>query len=222
MTPSLPEDPGNPGFDRIIRPTNSFVNTELRYNVIQMTDMYFFLGAGVRLSFPFEVFLRSRFQYSHSFNNLFMMRLGVTFFVKSDKLLGETTEVNLQRALTPKSILSWASTATASQEIEGLEWGSELSLIQEISPKSTLTLTGGVYGSNLFSHLVQNSRVIARYRRNFLRKWLYYELEPEITWPLNTIGGYTANIAFTVRLEIAFQGSERKVQGPSNPMVQKP
>jgi hypothetical protein len=215
LTPSLPEDPGNPGFDRIIRPTNSFVNTELRYNIIKAPNLEFFLGGGVRLGFPFEVFLRSRIQYSHVFSNLFLIRLGETFFVKSDKLLGETTEISLERLLRPKTILLWANTITASQEIEGLEWGSELSLIHEISPKSAITMTGGIYGSTLSSHLVQNSKLMVRYRRNFLRKWLFYELEPEITWPLNTTGGYTSYLAFTLRLEIAFQGTGRSAQAPS-------
>lgn len=67
------------------------------------------------------------------------------------------------------------------------------------------------YGSTPYSHLVQNSRLMARYRCNILRKWLFYKLETEITWPLNTTGGYTAYFAFTMRLEIVFQGTGKIV-----------
>jgi hypothetical protein len=222
LTPSLPEDPGNPGFDRITRPINSFVNTELRYNIIKTPNLNFFLGGGARISLPFEVFVRSRIQYSHLFDNLFLIRLGETFFLKSDKLLGETTEISLERLLRPKTILLWDSTATASQEIEGLEWGSELSLIHEISLKSAITLLGGIYGVNNASPLVQNYRLLARYRRNFLRKWLFYELEPEITWPVSPSGAYIANLAFTFRLEIAFQGTAKNVIAPPIPERKKP
>jgi hypothetical protein len=221
-TPSLPEDPGNPGFDRITRPSTGIINSELRYTLIKAPNLDSFLGAGARISIPFEAFVRSRIQYTHPFNNLFLIRFGETFFLKSDKLLGETTEISLERLLRPKTILLWANAATASQEIEGLEWGSELSLLHEISPKSAVTFTGGIYGNNNYSPLVQNFRLLALYRRNFLRKWLFYELEPEVTWAINTTGGYTNNFAITIRLEIAFQGTGKNKLATQAPEIKKP
>jgi len=45
VTPSLPEDPGNPGFDRISGNNTRLVNTELRYRMIESPSMNLFLGA---------------------------------------------------------------------------------------------------------------------------------------------------------------------------------
>lgn len=208
---SLPEDPGNPGFDRTT-PSAHFANTELRYEVIRTPTVNLFLGAGVRIALPLEAFVRSRFLYSRDFSGVALMRLGETFFLKNGYLLGETTEFSLERLVGRDSILRWASAGTASQEIEGLEWGSELSLIRQLSPRSAVTLTGGVYGTTNSSALVNNYRLAARYRQNFLRSWLFYELEPELSWPRDADGRYPATFACTVRIEVVFQGTAARTE----------
>ena len=211
FAPSLPEDPGNPGYDRTVNPTR-LVNTELRYSLIKTSTLDFFMGAGVRIAIPFEAFARTRAQFTHNFNDVFLLRLGETLFVKSNDLFGETTEISLDRLLRPKTVLRWSASGTASKEIDGIEWGSELSLVHEISPKSAITLTGGAYGNSSFAPVVQNYRLLALYRRNFLRKWLFYEFEPQISWPRGLNGGYPAEVAVTFRLEIVFKGSAKDGQ----------
>jgi hypothetical protein len=207
-TQSLPEDPGNPGFDRTI-PTAHFVNTELRYELVQKPSVNVFVGAGVRLrfKFPLEAFARSRFQYTRKLGDISLMRVAETFFVKNTDLIGETTEFSLERLLDETTLLRWSNAGTASEEIKGLEWGSELSLSRQLSPKSAVTLKGGVYGSTTSAAQVGNYRILALYRRNFLRSWLFYELEPQISWPRNLDGTHPATLAFTVRIEIEFRGS---------------
>jgi len=205
-TQSLPRDPGSPGFDRTT-PNTHFVNTELRYDLIRTPALKLFLGAGVRVKLPFEAFARSRLDYLHTFNDTTLVRFGETIFVKNSDLLGETTEITLEKLLDRGTILRWSNAGTASQEIRGLEWGSELSLLRELSPRSAVTLTGGAYGntsSNSFGH---NYRLLALYRQNFLRSWLFYELEPELFWQRDKRNPDTPTFAFTFRLEIVFSGS---------------
>ena len=206
-TQTLPKDPGSPGFDRTT-PTTHFANTELRYEVIRKPSLNLFLGAGVRIKLPFEAFVRSRFQYTRHLSDVSLFQFGETFFVKNTDLLGETTEFSFERSFGPDVILRWASAGTASQEIQGLEWGSDLSLIRQLSPRSAITLTGGIYGNTTSSAMVQDYRFLARYRQNFLRDWLFYELEPEISWPRAIDGRYSPTLAITLRLEIVFQGVE--------------
>jgi hypothetical protein len=211
---SLPRDPGNPGFDRTT-PATHFANTELRYELIQSPAVNLFLGAGVRLSLPFEAFARSRFQYNRKLGDVSLMKFTETVFVKNTDLFGETTEFSLERLFGKDTIIRWASAGTASQEIEGLEWGSEVSMIQALSPLSAITLTGGLSGLINSSNVIQNYRLNARYRRNFCRSWLFYELEPEIFWERQADGRYPAQLAVTFRLEIVFQGTDRPRQKKS-------
>jgi len=81
--------------------------------------------------------------------------------------------------------------------------------LHELSPSSAVSLVGGIYGNTSFEDWVNNYRVYLRYRHNFLRSWLFYELEPQVAWPRDSNGNFPVNYAFTVRLEVVFQGVER-------------
>lgn len=206
-TQSIPEDPGNPGFDRTTQPTR-LVNTELRYILKQTTNIDSFLGAGIRLNFPMKTFIRGRFLYKYQLSDIAQLRLSETLFLRSQDGFGETTEISLERLLNPRTLIRWANSGTVAESITGMEWGSELSLIQELSSKSAVSVTGGIYGNSSSSALVTDYQIRTNYRLNFLRHWLFYEVEPEISWPRDT--GYSANFAITLRLEIMFAGSDVK------------
>jgi hypothetical protein len=205
---SLPEDPGSPGYDRS-SPTTRMANSELRYSLVQTPSLDIFLGAGVRFALPPEPFVRGRFQYTRKISDASLLRCGETLFVKKSDVIGETSEIDLERLLNRNTLVRWANTGTVSSEITGMEWGSELSLIRELSPRSGITLTGGVYGNTRINVVVENYRILSRYRRNFLRSWLFYELEPEISWPRRADGSFPTNLAVTFRLEVMFQGKEK-------------
>jgi hypothetical protein len=213
-TQTLPQDPGYPGLDRTT-PTAHFANTELRYEFIQKPAMNMFLGVGARLALPFEAFVRGRFQFTHHLSDVSLLHVGETIFVKNTDFLGETTEISLDRLLGKDTLLRWSSTGTASEEIRGVEWGSELSLTRELSRRNAVTLTGGAYGNTRSAGFAQNYRILARYRQNFLRNWLYYELEPEVSWPRHNDDRYPANVAVTFRLEVVFQGSADRMEQSS-------
>jgi len=203
--PGLPEDPGNPGFDRTLQNT-SLVNTELRYGILKRPDVDLFLGAGVRLKLPVESFVRGRFLWIKRLGEFSLARFGETVFWKDSIGFGETTEIDLERQLGPKTILRWANSGTLAQESRGLEWGTELSALRQLSHLSAISLAGGVFGGTRPVAVVDSYRIYTRYRRNFLRSWLFFELEPEISWPRNAGGAYTSAMAFTFRVEVVFQG----------------
>ena len=205
LAPNLPEDPGNPGFDRTFQTTRVF-NTELRYQLLHSPLNYLFLGAGVNLVWPPQFFSRARFQHAKKLSDILQVRFAETIFVKTPYGAGETTEISLERLLTPKTMLRWANSGTVSQEIKALEWGSEISLLHELSSSSAVTVSGGTYGNTSSRDLMNNYRVLLLYRRNFLKKWLYYELEPQVDWIRSADGNLPTSYAFTFRLEVVFQG----------------
>lgn len=203
---SLPEDPGNPGFDQTL-PDTRLVNAEIRYTMFQRPAVHLFLGAGVRLVLPPEIFIRTRAQYTRRLSDVSLARFGETLFWKDREGFGETTEVDFERQVGQRTLLRWANAGTFSQRSEGLEWGTELSLQRELSTRDAVTLAGGIAGDTRPSAQAEVYRIFTRYRRNVLRTWLFVELEPEISWPRTDGGGYPAAFAFTFRIESLFQGS---------------
>lgn len=104
-----------------------------------------------------------------------------------------------------------------------MEWATELSLLRELSPRSAITFGGGLAGHTRPDALVDTYRVFTRYRRNFLRPWLFCELEPEITWPRDAAGAYTSAYAFTFRIEVVFQGTAAMAEKkPVTPLTGNP
>ncbi|WP_460597335.1 hypothetical protein [Geomonas sp. Red276] len=207
ISPRLPQDPGNPGFDRTTQPAR-FVNTELRYQLRRTPTTYAFLGAGIDLSIPIQLFTRARYQYAYRISELSLARMAETFFVKSKAGLGETTELILERSLDPKSLLRWSNSGTVSQEIGAMEWGSELALLHELSSRSAITVGGSIFGQTAVDDWINTYVISARYRRNFWMPWLFYEVEPQVSWPRQADGAFPIVYAITCRLEIQFQGRE--------------
>ena len=211
LAPRLPEDPGNPGFDRTSPGSTHVINTELRYDLIRdpLTDA--FLGAGVKITLQPDAFVRARFQHDHYIDDLSLLRFVETLFLKTPYGLGETTEFSLERPLNQKTVLRFSNSGTVSQEFRGLEWGSELSLVRVLTMLNALTVTGGMYGNTSLDDWVHSYRIGTRYRRNCWMDWLYCELEPEVSWTRRSDGDFTAISAINFRLEIVFQGKEQKV-----------
>ncbi|HXE98029.1 MAG TPA: hypothetical protein VN642_16615 [Dongiaceae bacterium] len=206
FAPSLPEDPGNPGFDRFFQ-TTKIVNTELRYGLVQTPSTDIFLGAGIRLVIPPVAFVRSRIQYTYQISGVSLLRFGETLFVNNNSGAGETTEVSLERSIGQKTHIRWANTGTMSHEFREREWGTDLSLIHEFSFRNAMTVAGGIFGSSGPDGVISNYRVLARYRQNFLKSWLFYELEPVVSWPRGGDGTFPARFAITFLVEVAFQGA---------------
>lgn len=208
-SPSLPADPGTPGYDRTTNQDNRarLVNTELRYGLLRSSSIESFVGVGVRVVWPPEAFGRWRFQFARQLNETLLARLGETFYVKNAVGVGATSDLSLQQMIDPQTMVRWATSATASQEFQGLEWGSELSLNHQLTPISAVVLTGGAYGNTTSAATIQSYRLFARYRRQFLRDWLYFELEPEVSWSRTGAGGYPSFFAGTFRFEVVFAGS---------------
>lgn len=208
----VPEDPGNPGFDRTLRNTR-LVNTELRYGVVRRPDVDLFLGVGVRLVLPLESFARTRFQYTRRLGDFALARIGETLFWKDRVGFGETTELELDRQLAPRTLLRWSNSGTVSEKSEGLDWGSELSLLQQFTARSAATLAAGLFGDTRPAAEVNSYRVLARYRRSVFREWIFVEVEPEVSWPRGASGGYHPAYASTFRVEAVFQGASAGREG---------
>lgn len=204
----LPEDPGNPGFDQTLQNTR-LVNTEIRYIILKRPLTNLFLGAGVRIKLPFESFVRSRFQHTRPLGPSTLVRFGETLFWKDAEGFGETTEIDLERRLGKKMLLRWANSGTLSEERQGLEWGTGLSLQWAFSTRNVITPGGSISGRTRPSAVIEGYRVSLAFRRNVHKDWLFFELEPEITWSRTDAGGYPPAYASTFRIEVLFQGSDR-------------
>ena len=205
-----PEDPGNPGLVAGSRVRTG--STELVYDILRTPRSSIDVGAGVRVKISPDAFVRTRFQHARLVAFHTLGRFTGTAFWDARDGFGESNQVDLERWLALPTLLRWSNSLDISEKSNGWTWGTELSLLHKISPKSAITFAGGVSGSTRPAWIAQNYRVLARYRRNVLRKWLFLEGEPDIHWPRKEDGSRKAVLGATLRVEILFTG-----EGPSPP-----
>jgi hypothetical protein len=202
-----PVDPGNPGV--AVAAEDRRGSTELVYEALRTQRTIVDLGAGVRIKIPPSVYVRTRYMHARELAYGVIGRLYVTPYWEASDGFGESNEIDLERHLAPETLLRWANSATITEQSNGWVWGTEVAILHRLSPKSAITFAGGATGPTRPSTVVGNYRVYARYRRNFKRDWLFFELEPDVNWPRQDDGSHKTVWGGTFRLEVNFQGKQR-------------
>ena len=187
--------------------------TELRYALFETFRVKADVGAGVLFQLPPGVLGRVRLRYAEPVGSLFLLRLGYTVFWRSDLHLGNTFDVSLERPIAPRTILRLASGATANQVewVKGMQWASELAVVHALSTLSAVSAAAAATGVTRPTQRAELYRTYLRYRRDFYRRWIFLELEPELAWPLDPLLDRRTRVtAFTLRLEVQFDGETRR------------
>jgi hypothetical protein len=201
-----PEDPGNPGL--AVAANSRRASTELVYDLLQTRNTIVDFGAGVQVKLPPNVYVRTRLLHVRELAYAVIARLTVTPFWEARDGFGESNQLDIERQFGPRMLLRWSNSANITEQSNGWNWGTELSVFERLSPKSAITFAGNASGPTRPETVVQNYRVYTRYRRNFLRTWLFFELEPDVNWPRQDDGSRRTVWGGTVRVEIDFLGNE--------------
>ena len=184
----------------------------LRYTLYTTLRSLFNFGIGLNLDWPIESYARMHYRrYVHLSQNS-LVRFTQTGFYNTIIGPGATSRLDVERSL-PYGLAGRASLfGTYSKESNGLEWGAETSLYRQFSPRTALSLDLGAYGETRPRQRITTYRIGTRMRQSFLRPWLFFELEPEVSFPLLEDGKRQAVGAIALMLEIQFS-SEKKSAG---------
>jgi len=93
------------------------------------------------------------------------------------------SRIDFEKKLSDAFLLRQSNSSTHSETFEGELWDSSLVLYQYLTEKSALSYESSTSRRTEPSTYVTNSRLGVRYRRNFYRKWLFYEIAPAVNWP---------------------------------------
>lgn len=180
-----------------------WTNLGLRYMIYRSLRDRFNFGGGLSLGWPLDYYGRMRYErLLHNSKNSSIL-FSETGFWKSLTGFGETSQIDMEKIL--NDILTGRLTffATYSAERPGLQWGVESSLFRQLSKRSALALDLGVYALNRPSTQI-SYRIAGRYRQNFLRPWLFFEIEPELDFLQSENGERDTVGVLTTVLEVQF------------------
>ncbi len=140
--------------------------------------------------------VRSKFSVSASFSPRIRFRYRYTYPLENDIVLRFTQEVQNQKGVNSglsrfdfeklfyqTNLLRMSTEVRVSEKFDGFDWAQTLVVFKRLSRKSSLSYESSVNGITLPNTRAVNFRLGVRYRRNFHRKWLFYEVAPEVTWP---------------------------------------
>lgn len=147
----------------------------------------FDFGAGVRLRTPVDPYLKGTYRHNVVFSDDVTLRARQTLFWRDSRGFGETTEISLDKLLSPQLLLRWDNGATLAEDVRRLEWYSALITYQSLGDHRGLAYTGFVRGVMNTDVPLRDYGVELRYRVGVLRKWLFLEARTSLTWPRETL-----------------------------------
>lgn len=162
-----------------------------------------------------RVKLAARYRYELPLPKEMLARFSEELYFRDGEGFGTFTRLDFDKALDNEKLLRWSNRFEWGEETRGVEWGSTLSMARRINDKSALSYFMNVEGDTRPNELNRSYGMGVTYRRNFLRRWLFYELEPAYVWRRNFVEPELGmgdpyfeernGVArFTARLEILF------------------
>jgi len=171
-------------------PTRQFGNLEdesvlvgLGYSNPKRTGNDFDVGVGVRVDLPLDPYVRARYEVVRTFAQHYVLSARESVFWRNTEGFGTTTRVNLDRALNDQFLLRWGSLGKFTEETNGMEWYSQLTLFQSVGNRTGLAWQIQVEG------VTDNEVPLTRYsgrlimRRQLTPEWLVLELRGGMEWP---------------------------------------
>lgn len=187
-------------------PTQTPTDAGLRYDVIDTIKSKFDLRAGMRLR-EFQPFIRARYHYERSLGGGVILRFIETAYYWRDDGFAETSRLDLEKSLDPNTLLRLSNSVSYIENTPGVAWVPNIILYHQLSPRDAVSLDVSALYITRPDGDWMNFRIGTKYRRNFYRPWLFFEIEPEISWPRNEYHDTTSIRAVTFVLEIQFSGS---------------
>lgn len=186
ITDDSDRDEGVAGQDALsqLNRTSSQVSAALRLIPFERARFKSDFDLGVRGLGPPDVFARARVRNNWNISRNSILRFGQTFRYGSDSEGRSISQLDLERMLDENSVARISSAYQYDQQDaeHDFNWGHGISLSHALGASRSLG-----YGFTLSGHTAPNWRgenygpwVV--FRSSFLRPWLFYELEPRLTW----------------------------------------
>lgn len=200
--------------------TNAFDDPEnrtrlgLRYIASERARSRFDIDGTVRLSSgSLNPRLRARYRYVRALSDRTLGRFTQTAFWEREEGFGLTSRIDWEWLPDRNRLLRWSTRGTWSEESDGIDWRSGLVSFRQLDTRSAIRAEIGAYGYTEPTFETEEYFAAVRFRRQFLRHWLFYEIEPEHAWPLDPqTGERRSDWRITFTLEIQFENERSRQQ----------
>lgn len=160
--------------------------------------------------------IRLRYRYTYPIHEDITLRF-TQEIQREDSLHSGRAVINFEKTFKQHYLFRTSTEGKQSEEFDGVDWVQAFVLYKRLDKKTSTSYETSVSGISKPHASATNYRLGFRYRRNFHRKWLFYEIVPEITWPKtldeareNVIKDRRSKWLLFFRLEVHFGNADKK------------
>ena len=187
----------------IIDDSKDNTDVSVQYNVLENIRSRLDLHFGLRSSLKPKV--SGRYRYRMSLIEDYFAEFSEKVYFKGGDGFGSITRFSIDHTLASDQVLRWSNRFHYAEESDGVEWSSNLSLNQRLDEKRAIAYVVGTAGETRPDYLNTRYGMSVVYRQNFLRPWLFVELEPAYKWKRPNREDDRDGVAqLTAKLEIRF------------------
>lgn len=141
-------------------------------------------GAGIRLRFPLDPYLKGSYVYERGDSMSGLLSLRETVFWQNSEHAGVTTRMDLEKLfLKDLWLLRWTTAASFSERSRGIYGYSAVTALRGLPNRRALAFEMGMNGESDNPVPVQEYGFKAAYRQAVMRDWLVMEVRSSLTWP---------------------------------------
>ncbi len=142
----------------------------------------FSVGASIRSS-EVDPFARLSYHYARTYGERWLWRLRPRIFWQESRKEGASLSSILDRILNERWLLrSWITLITE-DAVEGMGWTTDFLAYHSLADDHAMSYRVYASGETDNEVALQDYGLELRYRRRFLREWLFLELSAGLSWP---------------------------------------
>lgn len=150
--------------------------------------------------------VRARGRHTWGLTDETQARFTQTAFWERDDGFGTISRADWEWLPNQLTLVRLTGRGTFSEATDGVEWRSGLIGFRQLNRITAIRSELGAFGYTRPDFEAEEVFVNFRFRRSFLRDWLFYELQPEYAWPIDEdTGRRRSDWRFIVTLEIQFE-----------------
>jgi len=175
----------------------------LHYLFRDRPNSKFSLGGGLSGGLSPELALSARHRYTQPWSARAASHLTSTLYWKSEDGAGASSLLDYEWLSDTDTLWRYTLFGNVREDHQGMEWSSQAKWARRLNDKTAIHLRAGVSGETAADRRISEGWLKFLYRRNFLRSWLFYEVEPGLSWHEREDYGMEPTLA--LRLEIQFR-----------------
>lgn len=150
--------------------------------------------------------VRGRMRHTRGLTEKTLARWTQTVFWERDDGFGTISRADWEWLPDRLTLVRLTGRGTVSEDSDGIDWRTGLVGFRQLNRKTAIRSELGAFGESGEESGAEEVFINFRFRRAFLRDWLFYELQPEHAWPIDEdTGERRADWRFIFTLEIQFE-----------------